>query len=50
MDIQLLVGIAASIILSSVKNPQHKIALKSVMLKIRNTINQVYAQDPDFNS
>ena len=49
MPIEYLIGIAASIILNAVKNPQHKVALKAVMLKIFNTIRNSYAGDPDFN-
>ena len=48
MPIEILIGIAASIILSTIKNPQHKAQLKSVMLKIFNAIKNVYAGDPDF--
>jgi len=48
MPIELIIGIAASIIIASVKNPQHKITLKAVMLKIFNTIRNSYAGDPDF--
>lgn len=32
----------------SVKNTKKKAQLKSVMLKIRNKINEAYASDPDF--
>ena len=48
MPIELIIGMAASIIIASVKNPQHKVALKAVMLKIFNTIKNSYAGDPDF--
>ena len=48
MPIDMIIGIAASIIISTVKNPAHKAQLKAVMLKIHNTIKQVYSGDPDF--
>lgn len=44
----LLIPMAVSVIISSVKNPAKKAELKKAMLKVRNTINQVYANDPDF--
>ena len=49
MPIEYLIGMAASIIIASVKNPQHKVALKAVMLKIFNTIKNAYSGDLDFN-
>ena len=49
MPIEYLIGMAASIIIASVKNPQHKAQLKAVMLKIFNTIRNSYAGDPDVN-
>ena len=49
MPIEYLIGMAASIIIASVKNPQHKVALKAIMLKIFNTIRNSYTGDPDFN-
>lgn len=43
-----LIGMAASIILSTIKNPANKAKLKSVMLKIWKTIGNQYQGDPDF--
>ena len=34
----------------SVKNPEKKATLKKAMLKIRNSINALYADDPDFET
>ena len=48
MPIEYLIGIAASIILNAVKNPQHKTQVRSVLLKIFNTIKNAYPGDPDF--
>jgi len=48
MPIEFLIGMAAALIIESVKNPQHRSSLKKVMLKIRNVINQAYLGDPDF--
>ncbi len=45
---ELIIQMAITIILSTVKNPAKKAELKKAMLKIRNTINTVYAGDPDF--
>ena len=45
----MIIAMAIAIILESVKNPAKKAALKRAMLKVRNTINQAYAGDPDFN-
>lgn len=45
----LIIGMAASIIISSVKNPSSKAKLKAVMLKIYRTIGGIYSGDPDFN-
>ena len=49
MPIDLLVSMAASIIIATVKNRQHKDALRSVMLKIFKTIKDVYTGDHDFS-
>lgn len=48
MDTDLLIGMAASVILSSVKKPANRQKLKSVMLKIYRTIQNMYLGDPDF--
>lgn len=44
----LIISMAISVILSTIKNPKKKLELKRAMLKIRNTINLAYASDPDF--
>jgi hypothetical protein len=44
----LLISMALSIIFSAIKNPTRKIALKKAMLKLRNQINALYIDDPDF--
>lgn len=49
MDTDLLVSMAASIIIASVKNATKKAKLKSVMLKIYTTISNAYLSDPDFH-
>jgi len=49
MNEDLLISMAASIILSTIKNPGKKAALKKVMLKIYATIGSVYKGDPDFD-
>ena len=49
MPIDLLVSMAASIIIATVKNRQHKDALRSIMLKIFKTIKDVYIGDSDFS-
>lgn len=48
MDSDLLISMAASVILASVKNKAKKAKLKAVMLKIYKTIGSMYAGDPDF--
>lgn len=44
----MIISMAIAIILSSVKNPAKKASLKRALLKVRNTINAAYADDPDF--
>lgn len=44
----LLIAMAITTILSTIKNPKSKAKLKAAMLKVRNAINQAYAGDPDF--
>lgn len=46
----MIITMALSIILLTVKNPAKKASLKAVMLKLRNAINNVYAGDPDFST
>ena len=46
---ELIIQMAITIVLSTVKNPAKKAQLKKTMLKIRNTINMTYAGDPDFS-
>jgi hypothetical protein len=48
MDIEMMVGMAASIILNAIKGPQKKAKLKAVLLKVYKTIKMTYANDPDF--
>jgi hypothetical protein len=48
MDIEMMVGMAASIILNAIKGPQKKAKLKAVLLKVYKTIKTTYANDPDF--
>lgn len=45
----MIITMALSIILATIKNPAKKASLKAVMLKIRNAINVSYAGDPDFS-
>jgi hypothetical protein len=45
----MIIQMAITIILSSIKNPAKKAALKKAMLKVRNSINLAYAGDPDFS-
>jgi hypothetical protein len=47
-QLDLFIGMAASIIIGTVKNPAKKTQLKAVMLKIWKTIGSVYQGDPDF--
>lgn len=42
MDLEFLVGIAASVIINAVKNPAKKAQLKSVMFKIWTVIGNTY--------
>lgn len=48
MNEELIIAMATSIILSTVKNKASKKRLKSVMLKIWKTIGNAYAGDKDF--
>lgn len=48
MDTDLLISMAASVILSTVKNKAKRTKLKAVMLKLYKTIGSMYAGDPDF--
>ena len=50
MNEELIIGMAMSVILSSVKNPSKKASLKKAMLKVYKTIGTVYAGDPDFQA
>lgn len=45
---EFLINNAIGMILSSVKNPDSQVKFKKAFLKIRNTINQTFAGDPDF--
>lgn len=44
----MLINMAATLIIQSVKNAKEKVQLKGVMLKIFNVIKTSYAGDPDF--
>jgi hypothetical protein len=44
----LYVSMAVSVLLSTIKNPDKKAKLKTVFLKVYQTIKTVYAGDPDF--
>ena len=44
----LLITMGISVILTAIKNPAKKEALKKALLKVRNAINAAYATDPDF--
>jgi hypothetical protein len=50
MNEELMIAMATSVILASIKNPAKKAALKKAMLKIYKTIGTVYAGDPDFQA
>ncbi len=50
MDENLIIAMATSVILATVKNPAKKAALKKVMLKLYTTIGTMYAGDPDFQA
>ena len=50
MDENLIIAMATSVILASVKNPAKKASLKKAMLKIYTTIGTMYAGDPDFQA
>ncbi len=50
MNEEIIIAMATSVILSSVKNPSKKASLKKAMLKIYKTIGTVYAGDPDFQA
>lgn len=44
----LLINLGITLILSAIKNPAKKDALKRAMLKVRNAINAAYVDDPAF--
>jgi hypothetical protein len=50
MNEELIIAMATSVILASVKNPAKKATLKKAMLKIYTTIGTMYAGDPDFQA
>ena len=50
MNEELIIAMATSVILASVKNPAKKATLKKVMLKLYTTIGNMYAGDPDFQA
>lgn len=50
MNEELIISMATAIVLSAVKNPTKKAALKKVMLKIYKSIGTAYFGDPDFQA
>lgn len=50
MDPDLLIAMAASVILATVKNPARQAKLAKVMLKIFTTIGGAYINNPDFQA
>lgn len=48
MNEDLIITMAVSVVIASVKNPQKKTKMKKAMLKIYQVIKQAYAGDPDF--
>ena len=49
MDENLIIQMAVTVVLSTIKNPAKKASLKKAMLKIFTSIKTVYAGDPDFD-
>jgi hypothetical protein len=50
MNEELLIAMATSIILASVKNPEKKTKLTKAMAKIYKTIGTAYLGDPEFQA
>jgi hypothetical protein len=50
MNEELIIAMATSIILASVKNPEKKAKLKKAMAKIYKTIGTTYFGDPEFQA
>ena len=48
MNEELIIAMATSIILATVKNPDKKAKLTKAMAKIYNTIGAAYVADPEF--
>lgn len=49
MDLNdLFINLGVTAILASIKNPAKKASLKTIMLKVFNSIRAAYAGDPDF--
>ena len=48
MNEELIIAMATSIILATVKNPEKKTKLKKAMAKIYKTIGNTYFGDPEF--
>lgn len=44
----LIISMAISVVLSTIKNPEKKAKLKKALLKVRNQINLAYKNDLDF--
>ncbi|HTK86993.1 MAG TPA: hypothetical protein VL329_04640 [Nitrospiraceae bacterium] len=48
MDYDFWITMGTAAILASIKNPDKRLALKKVMLKLISSIKTAYAGDPDF--
>lgn len=47
-DVEIAFTVLLSVLKSTVKNKKKKAELKRAMLKLRNQINLIYGNDPDF--
>ena len=50
MNEELIIAMATSVILATVKNPEKKSKLKKAMAKIYTTIGNTYFSDPEFQA
>jgi len=50
MNEELIIAMATSVILATVKNPEKKTKLKKAMAKIYTTIGNTYFGDPEFQA
>jgi hypothetical protein len=48
MNEELIIAMATSVILASIKNPEKKAKLRKAMAKIYTTIGNTYSSDPEF--